>query len=224
MKVCIYLRVSSEEQNPENQLTDCLKLCERLNLPKPLVLTEEKSVWKDDSRRPIFERLLEDVRKGRVSTIVVWDFDRLFRNRSRFIDFMREYKKLGLKVYSVRQNWFEELDKVPSPWNEIVGDQLINVLGWLAEEESLKKSHRVKSAVRVKDGQTLSYKGNKWGRKPIPAAIGQKVLELRDKGKSVREIAREVGYWDSNNHFRNVSVGAVHKLLSGKAKAEASQS
>ena len=46
-------------------------------------------------------------------------------------------------------------------------DFMIQQAGEEAEEESRKKSERVKLAVRNEDGVTKSYKGNKWGRKTM---------------------------------------------------------
>ena len=77
-------------------------------------------------------------------------------------------------------------------------------MGWMGEEESRKKSERIKSAIRIKKGKKVSYKGKTWGRKPISTIKRNKILKLRNQGRSYREIAQEV----------KISVGAVHKTLS----------
>ena len=92
-----------------------------------------------------------------------------------------------------------------------IWDFMIQQAGEQAEEESKKKSDRVKLAVRKESGTTKSYKGNKWGRKLLK--VDKEIIELREKGKTMREICNEVFYWDSNNHKKNVSVGYVHKIL-----------
>jgi DNA invertase Pin-like site-specific DNA recombinase len=91
---------------------------------------------------------------------------------------------------------------------------MIQVIGFIAEEESSTKSARVKNAVRKsKNGNTISYKGNRWGRKPISTQTTQKVIELRKEGKSIRDISSIVKIYDSNNNGRNISKSTVHKIL-----------
>ena len=82
----------------------------------------------------------------------------------------------------------------------------LNLLGWMAEDESTKKSARVKAAVRRVPGKaTRSHKGNKWGRKTISTQKKNKVLELaRIYPKlTLRAISEQSG----------VSLGAVHKTI-----------
>ena len=92
-------------------------------------------------------------------------------------------------------------------------DFMIQQAGEQAEEESRKKSDRVKLAVRKVNGVTKSYKGNKWGRKKLK--VEKQILDLHKQGKSMRQICNEVYYWDKNNHKKFVSVGYVHKVIKG---------
>ena len=71
---------------------------------------------------------------------------------------------------------------------------VINLMGWLAEDESKKKSERVK----------IAYKNRKtkWGRKPIHTNKKKIVLDLRNSGFSIRSISKQTG----------LSVGSVHKI------------
>jgi len=86
-------------------------------------------------------------------------------------------------------------------------------MGWLAEDESKKKSERIKASVRKKDGKTVSYKGNKWGRKSLSKQAKDKIITLHKEGVSIRNICKQVTYTDKNNSMKNVSVGIVHKTL-----------
>ncbi len=88
----------------------------------------------------------------------------------------------------------------------------LNLLGWLAEDESVKKSARVKAAVRRVPGKaTVSHRGNKWGRKKIN--VDDKIIEAREAGKNMRQITEEVYYWDKSNHKKFVSLGYVSKII-----------
>lgn len=179
MNNIIYIRTSTEEQNPKNQLSDINTIA-----PSDSIIYEEKqSAWKDHlNNRLIFKQIYDLVKIGQVKSINVWDLDRLFRNRVQCVEFIKlcQYKKVIVRSY--RQKWLTEFEKIPSPWNDIMSDLMIQIISWLAEEESNKKSERVKSAFQ-------NFKGNNWGRPTLPVEI-QKIVELKKSGKSIRAIAQ----------------------------------
>jgi len=190
MKVAIYIRVSTEEQDESNQLDDC----NTINVyGSPIIYRERQSAYKDKDREQ-FELLKNEIRKGEIKHLIVWDWDRLYRNRKKLKEFFSFCKIYKCLIHSYRQQFFEDLYKIPSPFDEIIMELVINLMGWLAEDESRKKSERVK----------IAYKNRKtkWGRKPIHTNKKKIVWELQNQGLSIRKIAKESG----------VSVGTVHKL------------
>lgn len=212
----IYIRTSSKEQNPENQLKDCISI----NKFGEYELFEDKqSAWNDNKEREKFEIISKSIQNKKVNYLIVWDLDRIYRNRAKLLGFMEMCKANNCQVYSYRQKFLNEIQEITLPKGfEFIKDMMINnflqFLGWIAEDESTKKSERVKIAVRRKDGDiTKSYKGNKWGRKSIPKSTIEMVLELNRKGYNIRKIANEVKYWDSSKHQKNISKSAVHKIL-----------
>ncbi len=170
-----------------------------------------------------------DKAKKEKCDIVVWRYDRAFRNRKDFFIFMKEmFEVYGIKVYSVKElsilSLWNMLDKSYSEDPAINGfikgifktlwDFLIQQAGEEAEEESTKKSQRVKLAVRKEEGQkTKSYKNNLWGRKSLNQEVVSKIKQLREKGKSITQICKEVSYWDKNNNRKFVSRAVVHKII-----------
>ncbi|GAI37716.1 unnamed protein product, partial [marine sediment metagenome] len=126
------------------------------------------------------------------------------------------------KIYSYRQQFLEDINKAPAPWNEMLFDNLIFILGWISEEESLKKSERIISAVRKKDSEgnvikAISYKGNKWGRKEIKnKEMITDILALHKQGLSLKVISQRVQYNDKNNNKVNPSVSLVWKIIKNK--------
>lgn len=211
----IYLRTSTEEQNPENQLKDCKELADKLGLTNYEILTEKKSAFKDNVEREVFNSIKTAIQEGKVKNLIVWDLDRLYRNRINTVDFIRNYAKIGLRVYSFRQSWFEDIKQIPTPFNEIVYDLMLQVISWIAEEESKKKSDRVRNAVRKDNhGKTISYKGSTWGRKTIAnSRIVNEILDLHKSGQSFRQIAETVYYYDDNRNKKMVSKSLVHKII-----------
>lgn len=71
----IYNRVSTEEQNPENQLKDCIKLVSELNITNYEVLEEKKSAWKNDNKREVFNEIRQRIIKSNLKNLIVWDLD-----------------------------------------------------------------------------------------------------------------------------------------------------
>ncbi len=211
MKTYIYIRTSTEEQNPKLQLKDCLSINK---YGEHKVLEEKQSAWKD-KERIIFESLRALIKKGEVKHLIVWDLDRLYRNRKKLIAFFKFCKVYDCKIHSYRQSWLEELNNMPEPFGEMVYDMMLQIMGWMGEDESKKKSDRIKSAVRKKKGITISYKNNKWGRKSLSKKVIKEIFEQHKTGKSIREIADSVWYWDKNNNQKFVSKSAVHKILHG---------
>ena len=227
MKAIIYLRTSTKDQNPELQKEECIKFCKEREIEVEEVVQEQGSAYKLEKIRPKWESVVKRAKTEKLS-IVLWKYDRCFRNRKEFYKFMKVmFEVYGQKVFSVTEpsilSFWEMMDNSKSD-NPIFDELLkgifqamwnfmIQQAGEEAEEESKKKSERVKLAVRKVKGITKSYKGNKWGRKRLSKQVLNKVLELNKKNLSIREIAKQVSYYDKNNNKRNLSPSAVHKLL-----------
>lgn len=217
----IYIRTSTEEQSPELQLNGCLKIIERLNIDKDNydVAEEKKSAFKDDNKREIFNDIILRIKKRNINTLIVWDLDRVYRNRKKLISFFKLCKIYNCKIYSFRQQFLEDINKAPAPWNEMLFDNLIFILGWIAEEESIKIGERISNAVRRKDKYgnittTKSYKGNKWGRKEIKnKQMIKDILELNNQKLSMVKIAKRVYYYDKSNNKINPTSTTVWKII-----------
>ena len=182
-KTIIYLRTSTEEQNPENQLLDCKNLCDRIGVDNYEIYEERRSAWKDDNKRDKFNEILQLIKKGKLKNFVVWDLDRIYRNRKKQVSFFKLCQNFKCNIYSHRQTFLETFANVPEPWDEIMRDMLVQVMGWMSEEESKKRSERVRAAYKNRK--------QKWGRKPLDG-IDDKVIGLHKLGKSMREITSEV--------------------------------
>jgi|26BtaG_2_1085354.scaffolds.fasta_scaffold03387_10 DNA invertase Pin-like site-specific DNA recombinase len=212
MKVVIYIRTSTEDQTPELQLKSCKSINKYGDYE---IFKEQQSAWKDNlDKRESFGNLINLIKQRKVNHLIVWDVDRIYRNRKKLIAFFKLCKIYGCKIHSYRQQFFETLHTMPEPFNEVMFDFMLQMMGWFAEDESNKKSQRTKLAiVREKGKPTMSYKGRKWGRKAISPKIKEKVLDLEKEGKSIREIASEVIYYDKNKNKKLLSKSIVHKII-----------
>ena len=194
MKAFIYLRVSTDDkgQDANLQLKDCRNMViDDHELSEDEVFKEEASAW-SDKNRPIFDGMIKRAIAEKPKLIVVWDLDRLYRNRVKMVSFVKEMARANIRVISTRQKWLENLHQIPYPWNEIVFDLVINIIGWMAEEESTKKSERVKLSITTKYGKTMSKNGKKWGRPSITPYQKSKIYGLKKQGLSIRGIAEQM--------------------------------
>jgi len=208
----IYIRTSTEDQEPENQIKDC----EKLSNGEYRLFQDKQSAFKDNKERASFEEARKLIKLGQVEHFIAWDLDRIYRNRIKLKEFFQFCKIYHCKIHSFNQQWLEELNQIPEPFNEIMHDLMLNLMGWLGEDESQKKSNRVKLAVRKEEGKiTKSYKGNKWGRKSISTQAINKVLNLKKENPEItmRQIAAQVTYAGKNNNTKNISLALVHKIL-----------
>lgn len=211
MNTIIYIRTSTDEQEPENQIKSCQKLCEG----EYELFQDKQSAFTDKKDREGFEKAKRAIKFKRITHFIVWDLDRIYRNRKKLKEFFLFCKLHDCEIHSVNQQWLEELHKIPAPFNEIMHDLMLNLMGWLGEDESRKKSNRVKLAVRRVDGKpTKSYKGNKWGRKSIGKKATNQVLELNKQGVSIRKIAEQVYIWDKHKNKKLIAKSTVHKIIS----------
>jgi len=88
MKVAIYARVSTGDQNVENQVEICLEYCKRQGY-------EVYKVYRDvisgaTSSRPEFNMLLADMRSYRFGCIVVTKLDRIGRSLKHLLSLFDE--------------------------------------------------------------------------------------------------------------------------------------
>ena len=212
-RVVIYVRTSTEDQNPRLQLRDCTNYAKTLNLGDYEIIEEQISGWKDVERDG-FNSVLKAIQKKEVNCIVCWDLDRLYRNRKKLVSFFELCKYCNCKIYSFRQNWLESINNIQAPFNEIFSSLVIQIMGWMAEDESNLKSMRVRLAVKKEEGKdTVSRYGKKWGKPLIKTNIRQQIIDMRTAGKSFMDIKREVYYWTRAGHKKFVSLGFIHKVL-----------
>ena len=228
-KAIIYNRVSTKEQNPELQIKECEELCKSKGWEVIDRLQEEKSAFKDDSKREKFNQMLQRAQRGEFNHIVVWNMDRFSRQPEEEV--LKLVKKLnlmyGVDVNSVNGDVWSELVQSISKIKEqgFIGEAISEFLEKIirglefqrANRESQVKSERVKLAVRKQEGKpTRSYKGKKWGRKSINSdRLKEKINGLRSQGLSIREILKheEVYYYDKNKNRKKPSLATIHSYL-----------
>jgi len=102
VKVAIYARVSTEEQNADTQEQMCLEYCKRHEL-------EVFRVYKDvisgkTTSRPEFNKLLEDMRSFKFNCIMVTKLDRIGRSLQHLLALFEEFSTKSVHFIATTQN------------------------------------------------------------------------------------------------------------------------
>src|SRR6266576_6346290 len=101
VKAAIYARVSTFDQEPENQLAELRRYVEARGWTATEYVDRGVSGAKD--RRPALDRLLADARRRRFDVVVCWRLDRLGRNLKHLITLLEELQALGVAFVSVAE-------------------------------------------------------------------------------------------------------------------------
>lgn len=128
MKVCIYCRVSTGDQDTTNQLRVLTDWADQRGFEVVKVYEEEESAWKGGHQREL-ARLLDDARKRRFDIVLVWALDRLSREGPlAILTLVNRLKICGVKVISYQESWTEAPGEL--------GELLYAISGWVARMES----------------------------------------------------------------------------------------
>lgn len=173
MSVAIYTRVSTEEQKDDMQLHDLRLYAERAKMTDIVEYSDKLSGSKDS--RPGLDRLLNDVRKRKVKTILVWRFDRFARSTRFLIQSLEEFKSLGVQFIS-----FQENIDTDTP----MGQVMFSIIAAMGQFERDILRQRVSAGMRV-----AKENGVILGRKRTVNT--DEILKLKATGMSNRAIARQ---------------------------------
>jgi len=153
MKVCIYGRVSTNEQDAENQIMVLTTWAEQRGFEVVRVYQEDESAWKAGHQREL-ANLIADARHRKFQAVLVWALDRLSREGAlAILSLVQKLSTCGVKVLSYQESWTE----APGELAEL----LYALTGWVARMESQRRSERTKAGLaRVK------AQGKRLGRPP----------------------------------------------------------
>ncbi len=102
MRVAIYCRVSTEEQDADTQERICLEYCKSKDY-------EVYKVYKDiisgkTTSRPEFNQLLEDMRSRKFNCIMVTKLDRIGRSLAHLLSLFEEFAGKSINFVATTQN------------------------------------------------------------------------------------------------------------------------
>lgn len=145
IKYCLYARKSSEAEEKQalsvdSQVKEMLTIAEREHLNIVDIYRESHSA-KDCGQRPVYNKLLLDIREGKFDGILVWHPDRLARNAGDLgavVDLLDQKKLIEIRTFSQRFT------------NNPNEKFLLMILGSQAKLENDNKSINVKRGLKTK--------------------------------------------------------------------------
>src|SRR5438876_7606815 len=163
MKAAIYARVSTLDQEPENQLQELRRYVEARGWTA--VEYVDRGVSGSTDRRPALDQLLAAARRRRFDVVVCWRLDRLGRNLKHLIALLEELQALGVAFVSLA----EGIDATTP------GKLQMHILGAIAEFERERIRERVLAGL-----QRAKAQGTKLGRPraSVPLARVQSVSSM----------------------------------------------
>jgi DNA invertase Pin-like site-specific DNA recombinase len=195
MRVAIYARVSTANngQDPSMQTSELCEYCERRGW-KVAGEYVDTGISGAKDRRPELDRLMAEAHKRRFDVVAVWKFDRFARSVTHLLRALDTFRVLGIEFVSLS----ESLDTATP-----AGRMVFTVLGAVAELERSLIGERVRAGLR-----NVRAKGKTLGR-PRANVDAARIGRLRTQGRSVREIAAELGYSRSLVHKTIANRGSI---------------
>ena len=138
MRAAIYARVSTLDQEPENQLQELRRYVEARGWTGVEYVDRGQSGAKE--RRPALDQLLADAKRRKKFAIVVcWRLDRMGRNLKHLITLLEELQSLGVAFVSLA----EGIDATTP-----AGKLQMHILGAIAEFERARIVERVRAGLQ----------------------------------------------------------------------------
>jgi DNA invertase Pin-like site-specific DNA recombinase len=189
-KAVIYSRVSSEgnRQDTERQTNELIEYANKMGYELVEVYEEKVSGYKKNEDRPIFSRMLEEIEKGTIDKVLVWELSRIGRSVIQSLQNIQLLTDKKVSIYIKNFN-LETLndDKTPNSLSMF----MVQILFSVANMEAQLTKSRMVSGYRnhIKNGGKV---GRKMGSIETEEETIQKhsdVLKLLKKKLSIRQIS-----------------------------------
>ena len=183
-RIALYLRVSTTEQNVENQQRELEAVAERHGWNVVAIFSDAGiSGSKGRDKRPEFDRLLKEVVRGKIDVVAAWSVDWLGRSLQDLVGFLGELNAAGCDLY---------LEKQAVDTTTPAGRALFQMLGVFAEFERAIIQERIHAGIaRAREKGTKS--GKPIGRARIGVAKEATIRAALASGKGILKTARECG-------------------------------
>ncbi len=174
MKAALYCRVSTLDQQPENQAAELRTYAAARGWETVEYI--DHGVSGSTDRRPALDQLVADARRRKLDTVVVWRLDRLGRNLRHLVTLIEELQILGVGFVSLG----EGID-LQTP----AGRLQLHILAALSEFEKARIAERVQAGL-----ERARRQGKRLGR-PYAEVPRERLAAV--EGLPLRQAAVQLG-------------------------------
>lgn len=175
MRAAIYVRVSTDKQEAENQALQLREYCKRVGYQ--IVQEYSDVISGKENSRPAYNQMFSDASKHLFDVVVFWDISRFSRSGSAYtLQKLQQLDNLNIAWESYQEQYFRSL----GPFKEAV----IAIMAAVAQMERQKISERTKAGL---DRARLQGK--------FPG---------RPKGVKDKNPRRKKGYYDNNSRVKGL--------------------
>jgi DNA invertase Pin-like site-specific DNA recombinase len=181
MKLVAYIRVSREDEQPENQEFAIFRwAAERGHQVAETVRDVGVSGALPPGERPGWQKVMQLLESA--DGVVVYALDRVARSLWDLVAVVKELESRWKLLLSVREEWLQNVDPK-------VRQLIISVLGWAAEMEREFIRERTREAIA-----RLKAQGKPVGRPPKwSEATRRRIIDLVRRGLTLKEACQLAG-------------------------------
>jgi len=178
-RAAIYVRVSTDKQTVENQVTALRQIAERRGWDVVEQYSDAGiSGAKGRDERPGLDQMLKDASRRKFDVIMAWSIDRVGRSLIDLLGTIQTLEACGVDLY---------LDQQSIDTTTPAGKLMFQVCGAFAEFERSMIRQRIHAGLKRAVAQgTL-------GRPRIDPALEERIQAHLRGGKGIRKVARECG-------------------------------
>ncbi len=154
MYIALYARQSIEKENSisiETQLEYCKAMIKPDEKLYNVKCFSDKGYSGKDTNRPDFQKLMKDIRRGKVKKVIVYKLDRVSRSLIDFVDMLAEFKRYNVEFVSSQESF-----DTSSPY----GEMICKLLMIFAEFERTSICNRIRDAYDKRSDMGL-YSGGR---------------------------------------------------------------
>ena len=180
MNICIYSRVSTDQQTTENQLNQLRDFAAKQGWSIVREYSDTASGSKSEAQRPGFRDMMAGASRREFDLLLFWSLDRLTREGTlRTLEYLNRLAGYGVGFRSYQEAHFDSC----GPFRDVV----LSIAATLAQQERARLIERTKAGL-----QTARRNGKRLGR-PKVAVEPTEIRRLRSEGLSVGQVATRLG-------------------------------
>ncbi|SRR5713101_2627319 len=178
MRVSIYARVSTGDQDNENQLAQLREYCQRQGYEVVNEYVDIASGGKTDRHQ--FKLMFEQASQRKFDLLLFWSLDRLSREGVlATLQYLQRLAEYGVGYKSFTEQYLDSL----GPFREAV----LAILACIAKQERIRLSERTRAGLAKAKSQ-----GKVFGRpRSLKPYEKEKAVQLRKEGRSWTYIAKQ---------------------------------